>query len=90
MEELLKAILMEQMTDHEKEICEAPVTISFTKEKGIGTPMIIKLEGHMSALLSACECLVLEIAKKADGNKMAQDLILKLMFENIKRDLELK
>ena len=90
MDELLKAVLMERMTDRNKEISEAPATISFEKEHGMDATTKIKMEGHVSVLLFGCECLVSVTVKKANENKMAQALILKLMYENIKRDLELK
>lgn len=79
------------MTDHEKSVLESPITISFTKGKGLDVPCQTKIEGNTFGLLIGCSAIVSYLIKRiSHEDKIKQMVLLEKIYKDAKKDLRIE
>ncbi|WP_367567276.1 hypothetical protein [Lacrimispora sp.] len=91
MEELLKAILLENVSDKAKKVMEQPIILSFEKGQGLYAEATTKIEGTKTGMMVACITLLADtIGTMFPGCKAMQKVTLDAIYKRVTEKLELK
>lgn len=90
MNELLKAILLNALSEKEKENIEKPITLSFKKGKGLNCEVITEIEGPVHGVITGCVVLMSKVVKVVSPEcKAMQKETLEMIYKMVAEKLDL-